>query len=476
MAGKVSLFNVISPAFFSLLSSPNKETNFLLIAQTEQSFGKSLTIDRKKLVDDLADFIKMMHISSVDEETFSEEMEVPFESQNPQTKASNFVRLLETRGWLDRDQDEDLNPIVQRTDAFIAIYSALCDLLENEVNAKEFATPLLSLYRNIRGFDMGNATASMQAVETDSKDLEHALLSINSRIKRFVSQAMSDVHIGEKEILTKLTVDYQRLTAYIAFHNLMTTNNPNKYSAEIIQKIYELSDPSVIKTMVDNYLFTKDYKNPTDEQRREAKDYFTHVLGDVEEQMNDIEGSLNVILGRNHAYVRSSSERIRFRLNNERNIKGEITGILKRIKAAGDSAQEVFDDPFLFYSFRQSDGKSLYTAKAAAKIAPKKIPFTRREISEEAKQRAEEIIRQRNTFSLEAINSFVLEGLGKRRRMLASEVPVQNVDDFVKLILISVFSANKDARYTIGEPNGNKFQTMGFEVDDYEIRVKEKKQ
>ena len=149
---------------------------------------------------------------------------------------------------------------------------------------------------------------------------------------------------------------------------------------------------------------------------------------------------------------------------------------MKRIKAAGDSAQEVFDDPFLFYSFRQSDGKSLYTAKAAAKIAPKKIPFTRREISEEAKQRAEEIIRQRNTFSLEAINSFVLEGLGKRRRMLASEVPVQNVDDFVKLILISVFSANKDARYTIGEPNGNKFQTMGFEVDDYEIRVKEKKQ
>lgn len=476
MAGKVSLFNVISPAFFSLLSSPNKETNFLLIAQTEQSFGKSLTIDRKKLVDDLADFIRMMHISSIDEETYSEEIEEPIESQSPQTKASNFVRLLETRGWLDRDQDEDLNPIVQRTDAFISIYSALCDLLENEVNAKEFASPLLSLYRNIRGFDMANATASMQAVETDSKDLERALLSINSRIKRFVSQAMADVNIGEKEILTKLTIDYQRLTAYIAFHNLMTRNNPNKYSAEILQKIYELCDPSVIETMVANYLLTKDYKDPTEEQRREAKEYFTRVLADVEEQMNDIEGSLNVILGRNHAYVRSSSERIRFRLNNERNIKGEITGILKRIKAAGESAEEVLDDPFLFYSFRQPDSKSLYTAKAAARIAPKKVPFVRREVSEEAKQRAEEIIRQKNTFSLEAINSFVLETLGRRKRMLASEVPVQGVDDFVKLILISVFSTNTDARYTISEPNGNEFQAMGFEIDDYEIRAKEKKQ
>lgn len=476
MAGKVSLFNVISPAFFSLLSSPNKETNFLLIAQTEQSFGKSLTIDRKKLVDDLADFIKTMHISSVDEETYAEEMEESVESQSPQTKASNFVRLLETRGWLDREQDEDLNPIVQRTDAFISIYSALCDLLENEVNAKEFASPLLSLYRNIRGFDMANATASMQAVETDSKDLERALLSINSRIKRFVSQAMSDVNIGEKEILTRLTIDYQHLTAYVAFHNLMTRNNPNKYSTEILQKIYELSDSSVIKTMIDNYLLTKDYKNPTDEQKHEAEEYFIRVLNDVEEQMNDIEGSLNAILGRNHAYVRSSSERIRFRLNNERNIKGEITSILKRIKAAGESAQEAFDAPFLFYSFRQPDNKSLYTAKAATRIAPKKIPFLRREVSEEAKQRAEEIIRQKNMFSLEAINSFVLDALGKRKRMLVSEFQIQNVDDFVKLILVSVFGTNTDAKYIIGEPNGNQFQTMGFEIDDYEIRVKEKKQ
>ena len=71
MAGKVSLFSVISPAFFSVLSSPNKETNFLLIAQTEQSFGKNLTIDRKKLVDDLADFISRMQIPSVHDYVYS---------------------------------------------------------------------------------------------------------------------------------------------------------------------------------------------------------------------------------------------------------------------------------------------------------------------------------------------------------------------------------------------------------------------
>ena len=339
MAGKASIFDVISPAFFSLLSSPNKETNFLLISKADQSFGKSITIDRRKLVDDLADFIRVMHISSVDE-AYSEEEPETSEGQNPQTKANNFVRNLELKGWLDRDQDDDLNPIVQRTDAFITIYAAICELLENETNAKEFATPLLKLYRDLKNFDMANATASMQAVETDSKDLERALLSINSRIKRFVSKAMSDVNIGEKEILTKLTIDYQRLTAYVAFHNLMTRNNPNKYSAEIMAKLYELSEKTVIEDMAANYIVTKAIKDPSEQQIQEARDYFVNVLEDVEDQMNDIEASLNVIAGRNQAYVRSSSERIRFRLNNERNIKGEIGSILKKIKASGEACEE----------------------------------------------------------------------------------------------------------------------------------------
>lgn len=472
MAGKAFIFDVISPAFFSLLASPNKETNFLLIAEADRSFGKSITIDRKKLVDDLADFIRTMHISSLDE-AYSDEEETA-EGQSPQNKASNFVRNLELKGWLDRDQDEDLNPIVQRTDAFITIYAAICELLENETNAKEFATPLLKLYRDLKNFDMANATASMQAVETDSKDLERALLSINSRIKRFVSKAMSDVDIGEKEILTRLTIDYQRLTAYIAFHNLMTRNNPNKYSAEIIAKIYELSDKAAIEDMVANFILTKDIKDPSDKNRREAKAYFLRVLGDVEEQIDNIESSLNVIAGRNQAYVRSSSERIRFRLNNERNIKGEISAILKKIKLGGESAEESLSDPFLLYSFRQSDSKSLFTAKAAARIAPKKVPFIPREVPEEARRKAEEIIRQKNAFSIEAVNAFVLGALGDKKRIMLSDIEVGEVDGFVRLILVAVFSTSQNAAYTIGSPNGNEFSAMGFRFEDYEIRIKEK--
>ena len=473
MMGKASIFDVISPGFFSLLSSSNKETNFLLISKTDQSFGKSITISRKKLVDDLADFIRDMHISSIDEAFLEEDQKSP-ETQNPQTKANNFVHNLELKGWLDRDQDYDLNPIVQRTDAFIAIYAAICELLENETDQKEYATSLLKLYRDLKSFDMANATASIQAVETDSKDLEKALLSINSRIKRFVSKAMSDVNVGEKEILSKLTIDYQRLTAYVAFHNLMTRNNPNKYSGEITAKLYELRENAVIEDMVSNYIVTKAIKEPTAQQIQEAHDYFINVLEDVEDQMNDIESALNVISGRNQAYVRSSSERIRFRLNNERNIKGEIGFILKRIKATGDLCEEALQDPFRLFSFRQSDSKSLFTAKAAARIAPKKIPFVPRRVPEEARRRAEEIIRQKNAFSIEAVNSFVLNGLGQKKRILLSEIPVQEMDEFVKLILVAVFSSNKEASYTIGKPTGEEFSSMGFLFEDYEIRKKEK--
>ena len=226
--------------------------------------------------------------------------------------------------------------------------------------------------------------------------------------------------------------------------------------------------------MVSNYIVTKAIKEPTAQQIQEAHDYFINVLEDVEDQMNDIESALNVISGRNQAYVRSSSERIRFRLNNERNIKGEIGFILKRIKATGDLCEEALQDPFRLFSFRQSDSKSLFTAKAAARIAPKKIPFVPRRVPEEARRRAEEIIRQKNAFSIEAVNSFVLNGLGQKKRILLSEIPVQEMDEFVKLILVAVFSSNKEALYTIGKPTGEEFSSMGFLFEDYEIRKKEK--
>lgn len=478
MSSQPKLSSVFSEGFFGLLASKNRDANFLLLAETDRTFGKGgITIERKKLVESLAEFIKIMHLESIGaiDDVFPDE-EDPIEAINPQGKASMFVRSLERRGWLDQDQDEDLNPIVSRSDAFVAVFNAVSDLIAGETDTKETAVQLVLLYQSVMGFKLDNATTSMQAIENASKGFEREVLSINSRIKRFVSKTMSDSSLTEKDILSKLTVEYARLTAYIAFHNLLTRNNPRKYRNDMLAQIDKLSSPDMLDAMVTDYFVTKRINNPGEEDRSTAIEYFRKVLRDVENQIIDVDESLDIISGRNRAYVRSSSDRIRFRLNNEKDIKGEITGILKRIKAVGDSADEILDAPFSLYSLEQSDPKSLFSPRSAARIAPKKVPFVSREVSEEAMAKAAEIIRVRNAYSIDAVNKFVLEAFGKRKRIRASEISIEDDESLVRLILIPVYSSNSLAQYTIGLPMDEQFHTHGFAISDYEIRPKEAQQ
>ena len=104
------------------------------------------------------------------------------------------------------------------------------------------------------------------------------------------------------------------------------------------------------------------------------------------------------------------------RLNNERDIKGDINNLLKVIKQS--SIEDEFETDFEFYSFDQTDNKSLFTARALSKIAPKETAFIKHEINPEALAKAEELIKQREMYSIQSVNNFVLEQLGEQKNIV----------------------------------------------------------
>ena len=212
-SSRTDLFNIINSNFFGLLSGQNKAVNFLLLCETDRAFGSSLTmLSRKKLVDVLGEYIRTYQIGNVGDigESPEHEFGIPEDTDpedkgnSPREKAGAFVHSLEARGWLEREIDENFNPIVTRTGAFIAVFNALLGLLRDEDDPNEYSASLLSLYRNVENFDYQNATASLQAIQSDSAALSRSLLSINSRIKRFVGKAMGDNTLSEKQILHRL--------------------------------------------------------------------------------------------------------------------------------------------------------------------------------------------------------------------------------------------------------------------------------
>ncbi len=141
--------------------------------------------------------------------------------------------------------------------------------------------------------------------------------------------------------------------------------------------------------------------------------------------------------------------------------------MLKALK--GSAVDDEFEASFDFYSYDQTDNKSLFTARALSKIAPKETPFVRHEINQEALRKAEDLIRQREKFSIQAINGFVVAQLGERNEMKASELFIDDIEQFIKMMLVPVYSTNSGASYTVSKIQNETFDCLRYVVDDYKI-------
>ena len=99
-----NLFDIINPNFFGVLSGRNRVSNFLLITEVSKFFGSQVTVERKRLIDYVAEQIKIMHIEDVGDDVNEEEtFELSGLTNQYNQKANIFISYLEKRGWLDRE-------------------------------------------------------------------------------------------------------------------------------------------------------------------------------------------------------------------------------------------------------------------------------------------------------------------------------------------------------------------------------------
>ena len=71
----------------------------------------------------------------------------------------------------------------------------------------------------------------------------------------------------------------------------------------------------------------------------------------------------------------------------------------------------------------------------------------------------------------EKVNNYVEKHLGDRREMLASELPLENTDDFVRMIYIRLYGQRKNMRYTIAVKD--MIKKDGYRFNDFTIHRKE---
>ena len=70
----------------------------------------------------------------------------------------------------------------------------------------------------------------------------------------------------------------------------------------------------------------------------------------------------------------------------------------------------------------------------------------------------------------EKIDGYVTKHLGDRKAMQASELPLQNTDDFVKMIYVRLYGQRKNMQYTVSVQN--TVQKNGYQFTDFTIQRK----
>ena len=213
-----------------------------------------------------------------------------------------------------------------------------------------------------------------------------------------------------------------------------------------------------------------DIKEISNEAAEELVYHYLHGIVDTFQNMDDI---LKEINQKNTQYQRSAVNRARFMLTGSEDVRGQLKEILigineeitkEQMNLGGIYRIDFLEELIRIYSVSCLDEKSLYSPVEGRKefkpeeIADMEPDF---EIRQAKLRRMAE--KMQKVLSPVKINAYVKTQLGEKNELLATQFPLENTEDFVKIIYIRLYGQRKSMDYTIElreekEVNGYRFK------------------
>ena len=203
-----------------------------------------------------------------------------------------------------------------------------------------------------------------------------------------------------------------------------------------------------------------------------------HNVVDAFRKMDQIIEDINK---KNMKYQRAAINRARFLLSSSDDIRGQLKNIIGFI---GEQAQELSIDHNTVYEFEQLDRliklftvsyidmDSLYSPAAGRReFKPEPIAEIAIDEAERNFKHRNMIEKLRNNINPDKINAYVVAQLGDRKAMKASELDISNIEGFIKLIYIRLYSLRKNMCYEL--ESGEMTEKSGYRFRDYLIRRKD---
>lgn len=458
----MKLFELLPDKFFSILSSSNKEIYadcIFLIYKTLNPF-MSFGIEKEIIVDILTDYF-----SDANDISFIDEEEVMSDARS---KANFIIRKFEECGWLERETDSNYVEKINLYDYAITFIETMDKLINNE--RLEYQGYIYTIYSLLISEENMLTSIMLEQVFDNSRKLINSLKSLNSNIHHYIDKITKLKNV--EEIMQLHFNDYETNIVDKSYHRLKTSDNVSKFRPEIINRLESISkDSDLVKTICNQYLDLD--KASTFE---ESYNIITKNLSDTINSLNSIDSIIREIDYKHNMYLRASLVRVKFMLNTSKDLGGQIYTLLKYIVSYARTNKLDFNHDDLpeelniFEIFPQSfiDELSLYTVTEGRKTF---IPQRLDKVLSK-KERNELIVEfnKKNSLRLnkKKIDEFILNQLGNKKVINASQLPLNTIDDFIKIMYVYVYGNSRFISYKIIR----KYEVInfnGYKFNDFEI-------
>lgn len=257
-----------------------------------------------------------------------------------------------------------------------------------------------------------------------------------------------------------------------AYHRLLTSDNVSKFRPEIIER---LESKSRSRSYIEKAAAELASLQETDLET--AKENVYHYLHEVIEAFRNMDDILNEINQKNTQYQRAAINRAKFLLSGNEDIRGQLKELLvgihevmdeEKLELGGIYEIEFLDKLVRIFSCGFLDEGSLYSPVEGKKaFEPQQMAGREPDMRLRQEKMRRMMEKLQRVLSVEKIERYVDECMGERKEMLATQLPLADTEDFVKIIYVRLYGQRKNMRY--GIETGEEKEVNGFRFRDFKI-------
>lgn len=452
-----NLFSVLPNDFFKPLNSKYKDqyADCLLAIYNSYKTEISYGVEREAVVSTLTDYFN----TRTDDISFDDDNSFEKDSRS---KAQKTINYLKDCGWLDFEEEKNYQQNVVLTEQAVPFIRTMNDVIKNEET--EYQGLISQIHAVLQNEDLYSKPYQfiLKNVVNSTEQLVSSLKKLNISIKKHIDKQTKNKELSE--IFSLFSVYNEEIVSK-SLYRLKTSENIGKFRQSIkINLDKMLSEPKILKDLVEGYM---EIEQETDSEL--AKDKIIEMIIDVKSAFENLDKIIEDIDRKNNHYMKNAASRAKFELASGTNQEGKINAILKYLTEFSDEDEGIPDNFFNVYV------QKFVSEESIKKIPEKKTYEEVATINETETLTAEEralkkqmlLDKQMARIYRKKIEAFVLECLGEKDFIFASDIPIKNRKDFETLIYIRLFAIESYV-YKVKKTE-QRIRTKNCEFTDFEI-------